>query len=156
MALEIERKYLLANDSWREEVFRSTEIRQGYLNSAPERAVRVRVRGGEGTLTIKGIGKGISRPEFEYAIPLEDAQALLAICEQPLIEKIRHEVRVGAHLWEIDEFFGANAGLLVTEIELTTEEESFRLPDWVGDEVSEDTRYFNVALAKYPFCDWKA
>lgn len=154
MAVETERKFLLANDGWRNQVGRSTEIRQGYLNSAPERAVRIRVRGERGTLTIKGLGNGMSRPEFEYDIPLAEAQEMLQMCETPRIEKIRHEVRVGEHLWEIDEFTADNEGLIIAEVELADEQESFVLPGWLGEEVTSDPRYFNVSLIKHPFCTW--
>lgn len=154
MPLEIERKFLLKNDFWREEVQRSQEIRQGYLNSDPERAVRVRVKGKKGVLTIKGLGNGISRPEFEYSIPLEEAKQLLALCEKPLIEKVRYEVRIENHLWEIDEFTGANAGLVVAEIELLSEDEAFIRPAWLGEEVTDDVRYFNVELVRCPYSEW--
>ena len=154
MALEIERKFLLANDKWRHAVLRSAVIRQGYLNTAPERAVRVRIKGDQGWLTIKGRGDGISRPEYEYEIPLEDAQSLLDLCEQPIIEKIRHEVKVGNHLWEIDEFSGVNGGLELAEVELSVEDEVFLLPVWLGREVTHQTQYSNISLIKHPFKKW--
>lgn len=154
MPLEIERKFLLADSSWREEVFRATSFRQGYLSSVPERTVRIRTMGERGVLTIKGKGAGISRPEFEYEIPHDEALQLLALCEQPFIEKVRHEVRRGDHLWEIDVFEGMNEGLTVAEIELKAEEEAFERPDWLGKEVSDDARYFNAALARNPFTCW--
>ena len=154
MALEIERKFLLRNEQWREETKKAITLRQGYLNSAPERAVRVRIKGKKGKLTIKGLGNGISRPEFEYDIPLPEAMELLALCEQPLIEKTRYEVKVGKHLWEIDEFSGVNEGLLVAEIELSREDEDFLRPSWLGDEITDDTRYFNSELVRRPFSEW--
>lgn len=154
MAIEIERKFLVVNEEWRTKVEATHIIRQGYLSSAPERAVRVRVKGDKGVLTIKGLGNGVSRPEFEYNIPVEEAEALLELCEQPLIEKSRYIVPVGHHAWEIDVFTGVNAGLVVAEIELEAEEENFERPLWLGKEVTNDTRYFNVQLACCPYTAW--
>lgn len=156
MPLEIERKFLLSSSSsaWRPEVLQSYALRQGYLSSVPERTVRVRIRGDRGILTIKGRGAGISRPEFEYDIPQDEALALLALCEQPLIEKVRYEVKRGDHLWEIDVFEGVNEGLTLAEIELGAEDEVFERPDWLGEEVSGDRRYFNSSLVLKPFMSW--
>lgn len=154
MAIEIERKFLVESEDWRARVEATQIIRQGYLSSAPERAVRVRLKGDKGVLTVKGLGNGVSRPEFEYIIPVEEALALLELCEQPLIEKIRHIVPVEHHVWEIDVFSGVNAGLVVAEIELETEEEVFERPSWLGKEVTDDSRYFNVQLARCPFSAW--
>lgn len=154
MPLEIERKFLLSSDTWKKDVHQSYALRQGYLNSNPDRTVRVRIRGERGFLTMKGRGNGISRPEFEYDIPYEEALALLTLCEQPIIEKTRHEVRVGEHLWEVDVFEGENAGLVVAEIELSEEDEAFERPTWLGKEVSDDRRYFNSSLIRKPFRKW--
>lgn len=154
MPLEIERKFLPVNASWRSEVHQSYALRQGYLSSVPERTVRVRIRGDRGILTIKGRGAGISRPEFEYDIPHDEALVLLALCEQPLIEKVRYEVKRGDHLWEIDVFEGVNEGLILAEIELGAEDEVFERPDWLGTEVSDDRRYFNSSLVRKPFTSW--
>ena len=152
MAKEIERKFLLKNDSWpRENVMK---YRQGYLNSARERTVRVRIAGDKGYLTIKGIRVGASRPEFEYEIPVEDAEILLDLCEKPLIEKNRYRVVEGDFTWEIDEFFGENRGLIIAEIELEHEEQEFSIPDWIGKEVTDDPRYYNASLIKNPYKTW--
>lgn len=152
MAIEIERKFLVQGDAWRAApaVFYS----QGYLNGDKARTVRVRIAGDEAFLTIKGQSVGASRAEFEYAIPLADARELLAICEQPLIEKNRRKISHAGFVWEVDEFLGENLGLVVAEIELPTEETQFARPDWVGQEVTDDVRYFNSNLAKLPFSRW--
>lgn len=154
MPLEIERKFLLSSSAWRSEVHQSYALRQGYLSSVPERTVRVRIRGERGILTIKGRGAGISRPEFEYDIPHDEALVLLALCEQPIIEKVRYEVKRGDHVWEIDVFEGVNEGLTLAEIELGAEDEVFERPDWLGKEVSADRRYFNSSLVQKPFTSW--
>ena len=152
MAKEIERKFLLKNDNWpRENV---VKCRQGYLNSARERTVRVRIAGDKGYLTIKGIRVGASRPEFEYEIPVEDAEILLDLCEKPLIEKNRYRVVEGDFTWEIDEFFGENRGLIIAEIELEHEDQEFSIPDWIGKEVTDDPRYYNASLIKNPYKTW--
>ena len=155
MPQEIERKFLLINDTWKSAVIRRLEIKQGYLNTDPKRTVRVRIKGDLGYLTIKSESVGISRQEFEYEIPYEEARSLILLCESPVIDKIRHEVRHGGHLWEIDVFAGANDGLSVAEIELSTEDEVFDRPPWLGKEVSDDPRYFNSQLVACPFCDWE-
>lgn len=154
MPLEIERKFLLANDAWRDEVVRSYPIRQGYLNTDPERTVRIRTSGDRAWLTVKGRGDGLVRPEYEYPIPHADALALLALCEPGLVEKTRHEVRRGSHIWEVDVFSGENEGLVLAEIELTAADEAFEQPDWLGAEVTEDSRYTNAALARHSFSTW--
>lgn len=154
MPLEIERKFLLSSSAWRSEVHQSYALRQGYLSSVPDRTVRVRIRGERGILTIKGRGAGISRPEFEYDIPHDEALVLLALCEQPIIEKVRYEVKRGDHVWEIDVFEGVNEGLILAEIELGAEDEVFERPDWLGKEVSADRRYFNSSLVQKPFTSW--
>lgn len=154
MGFEIERKFLVTGTAWKgpaEGVF----TRQGYLSSAADRTVRVRIAGNEGFLTVKGKSQGLSRAEFEYAIPVEDAAAMLeGLCEKPLIEKTRYRVPFGARIWEVDEFHGANAGLVVAEMELESLDEEPDLPPWVGREVSQDARYYNANLAKRPFTTW--
>lgn len=152
MAIEIERKFLVQGDAWRAApaVFYS----QGYLNRDKARTVRVRIAGEEAFLTIKGQSVGASRAEFEYAIPVADARELLALCEQPLIEKYRRKITYEGFIWEVDEFLGENLGLVVAEIELPAEDTSFSRPDWVGEEVTSDTRYFNSNLANHPFSQW--
>ncbi|BCL76816.1 CYTH domain-containing protein [Jeongeupia sp. HS-3] len=153
MAIEIERKFLLASDTWRSAVHASTRIAQGYLSTEPTRTVRVRLKGAAGFLTIKGKNEGIARAEFEYPIPAADAEALLALCPN-VLDKTRHLVTVGTHLWEIDEFHGDNAGLIVAEIELEAFNSTFEQPDWLGVEVSDDPRYYNSALSERPYCRW--
>ena len=153
MAAEIERKFLVLDDSWRS-ADSGTKMAQGYLSLDPDRTVRVRVAGENAWLTIKGRTKGITRAEFEYPIPLEDAEAMLAICLPSVIDKTRHRVLHAGHLWEIDVFHGENAGLTVAEVELTTENEALELPHWAGEEVSGDARYFNSYLAAHPFQSW--
>ncbi len=152
MGLEIERKFLVRGDAWRQGEARY--LCQAYLNRDPGRTVRVRVDGEQGFLTIKGRSVGATRSEFEYAIPLADAQALLALADGPCIEKLRHRVAMGELVWEVDEFLGANAGLVVAEIELEREDQPFDRPDWLGEEVSQDPRYFNSALAARPYSSW--
>lgn len=154
MGVEIERKFLVTGDGWREgagELFK-----QGYLCADSKRSVRVRRTSKGAKLTIKGVQDSlVSRYEFEYDIPVADADSILAsLCIQPIIEKTRYRVTVGAHLWEVDEFHGANAGLVVAEIELTSEDEVFNKPAWVGKEVSDDPRYLNSSLATKPYSSW--
>jgi adenylate cyclase len=154
VGVEIERKFLLTGDGWRT-LGQPVLLRQGYLSSQRERVVRVRIEDGQAMLTIKGQSIGASRGEWEYPIPLADAAELLDnLCEKPLIEKYRTRVPVGGHVWEIDEFLGANQGLLVAEIELSSEGEAFEIPDWVGAEVTDDARYFNSSLIRSPFTSW--
>ena len=153
MPLEIERKYLLSNDDWRKLVQKKMAIQQGYLNTDKERTVRVRIKKDKGILTIKGKTTGFARLEYEYEIPLKDAQELLKLC-QNLIEKTRFEVLYEGKLWEIDEFYGSNEGLILAEIELESEDEAFVLPDWIDKEVSHDARYYNSSLSKKPFGTW--
>jgi len=155
MGLEIERKFLLLNDSWREQVERRIEIQQGYLAQDERSAIRVRIFGQQAHLNIKATDDGIRRHEFEYEIPLEDARALFEhVVKGPVVEKVRHELTVGRHLWEIDEFLGANAPLVVAEIELASADEPFERPAWLGKEVSTDRRYYNSNLARKPFSQW--
>jgi adenylate cyclase len=155
VGVEIERKFLVRGDGWRT-LGQPVLLRQGYLSSNPARTVRVRIEGGQATLTIKGKSVGAKRGEWEYPIPLIDASELLdSLCEQPLIEKYRSRIAVGGHTWEVDEFLGANAGLVVAEIELDSEQESFELPDWVGEEVTGDVRYYNSSLIRLPYSEWE-
>ncbi len=154
MGIEIERKFLLVGDAWRS-LGEPVLLRQGYLSSQRERVVRVRIEGGAAMLTIKGVSVGASRGEWEYPIPLADAEQLLdGLCEQPLVEKYRRRIEFGGMVWEVDEFLGANAGLVVAEIELESEEQAFARPDWIGAEVTDDARYFNSALIKHPYSRW--
>ncbi len=157
MALEIERKFLLRSNAWRNLVKRSEPFRQGYLNNSQRASVRVRMADDQATLNIKGMTIGLQRLEYEYAIPLTDARELLdQLCERPLIEKIRHIVEYAGKIWEIDEFQGDNAGLIVAEVELDAADEVISLPPWVGQDVSHIERYYNVCLTKYPYCQWTA
>lgn len=154
MKIEIERKFLLKDDSWRHG---ATGIlyRQGYLCTDPERTVRVRLGGDTAVLAIKGAGDGIARSEFEYPIPLQEGAALLdRLCLHPLVEKYRYRVPFAGLTWEIDEFLGANAGLLLAEVELERIDQEVPLPPWVGREVSSDHRYYNAWLARHPFSTW--
>lgn len=154
MAIEIERKFLLASDAWRAQVSRSIPMDQGYLGG--ERAsVRVRVAGDEAWLNIKARQRGSARLEFEYPIPVDEAQQMLDALALPgRIRKVRHHVTVGQHLWEIDEFACDNAGLVVAEIELAAADEGFERPEWLGLEVTDDIRYYNAALAEQPYSRW--
>lgn len=153
MGLEIERKFLVRNDRWR--TVEGTPYRQGYLNSNLHRVVRVRTMGERAVLTVKGLNTGAVRREFEYEIPLDDANAILDdLCERPLIEKTRYLIKFAGHVWEIDEFFGENAGLVVAELELQAEDEFFEKPDWLGEEVTADPRYFNSNLVLRPYTTW--
>ncbi len=157
MGVEIERKFRVVSDIWRSSVERSLRVAQGYLTTNPDRTVRVRQKGDRGELTIKGRGRerGLVRSEYEYEIPVEEAlQILSEFCADRIVEKVRHEVRVGDHLWEIDEFSGANEGLIVAEVELSGSDEDFLVPRWVGEEVTGQVRYYNARLAQEPFCQW--
>lgn len=155
MAKEIERKFLVLDDAWKRGVA-GVSYRQGYLSTVKERTVRVRTVGGKGFLTIKGVTVGVTRSEFEYTIPTADADALLNdLCEKPLIEKTRYKIQHAGLIWEIDEFFGENQGLVVAEVELNDEHQAIDRPTWVGKEVSGDPRYFNSNLIKTPFTQWK-
>jgi len=153
MGVEIERKFLLRGDAWRS-MGQPVLLRQGYLSSHKERVVRVRIEGERGVMTIKGRNVGAVRGEWEYEIPLADATELLLLCEQPLIEKYRRRIEHAGHVWEVDEFLGVNAGLVVAEIELGSEEEQFELPQWIGAEVTSDVRYLNSSLIKHPYSAW--
>ena len=154
MAKEIERKFLVKGDAWRA-LAKGTTYRQGYLNSAKERTVRIRTADAKAFLTIKGITVGATRSEYEYEIPFDDGKAMLdTLAEKPLIEKKRYKIPVGNVTWEIDEFLGENAGLIVAEVELKSADQAFDKPTWVGDEVTNDPRYFNANLVKNPFTRW--
>ncbi len=153
MAHEIERKFLLKSEVWRG-LAPGVAYRQGYLSRDPERTVRIRIAGETAYLTVKGANVGNSRPEFEYAIPLADAEELLPLCLKPLVEKIRCKVEHAGHVWEVDEYQGENAGLVVAEIEMAGESEQIELPEWIGAEVSGDARYYNSSLSKMPYRTW--
>ena len=154
MAQEIERKFRVANDDWRAMASSSSSLKQGYLSSSAEATVRVRLEDNLGTLTIKSKTKGITRNEFEYAIPAQEAEELLIICSGPLIEKTRYRIPQENHTWEIDVFEGDNDGLIIAEIELTSEDDYFAKPQWLGEEVSGDSRYYNSNLATHPYVNW--
>lgn len=153
---EIERKFLVKSDVYKNLAFRKNRIVQGYLNSKPERNVRIRIYGDVGFITIKGKSNesGLSRFEWEKEIPLNEAEALLKLCEKGMIEKIRYEVENGKHRIEVDEFLGENAGLILAEIELESEEETYSKPDWLGEEVTGIEKYYNAYLSKHPFSEW--
>lgn len=154
MPTEIERKFLVKNDSWRK-LAPGTFYRQGYICSEKGKTVRIRIIGEQGYLTIKGPSVNITREEFEYPIPLEDAQGMLDnLCDRPLIEKIRYKINYGGLVWEVDEFSGENQGLIVAEVELNQANQAITLPEWIGSEVSHDPRYFNSNLAKHPYSKW--
>jgi adenylate cyclase len=154
MGIEIERKFLVGSDGWRQQAESQTRFSQGYLSRDPARTVRVRVAGDVAFLTIKGATTGATRAEFEYAVPLSDAQQLLAMCDGPVVEKVRHLCPFEGMTWEVDEFLGANAGLVVAEIELAAEGQVFARPAWLGAEVTGDARYVNASLAVRPFTSW--
>ncbi len=161
MGIEIERKFLLADEGWRAAAHRAIPMAQGYLNDlsvvaggAQKASVRVRIEGQTAALNLKSRETGHTRQEFEYPIPVADAQALLKLCVGGLVEKTRHLVQVGAHLWEIDEFAGENAGLVVAEIELDHADEVFERPAWLGRQVTDSLRYYNLALAQRPYSQW--
>ncbi len=153
MALEIERKFLVQEVAWRNET--GTTYRQGYLSSAIERSVRVRVINKKGFLTIKGISRGAVRVEYEYEIPIAEAEAMLNdLCEKPIIEKTRFKIEFKGLVWEVDEFSGENQGLIVAEVELESEDQLFTKPEWVGEEVTSDPKYYNANLIHHPYSRW--
>lgn len=154
MGIEIERKFLVGSDGWRQAATSQTRFSQGYLSRDPARTVRVRIAGDAAFLTIKGATQGATRAEFEYGIPLADAQQLLALCDGPVVEKVRHLCPHQGMTWEVDEFLGDNAGLVVAEIELAAEGQVFARPAWLGAEVTGDGRYVNANLAVNPFSQW--
>ena len=156
MAQEIERKFLVLSNDFKTVAAKSTRITQGYLSSLPERTVRVRIKGDKGYITIKGIGSasGASRYEWEKEIPVGEVDELLKICEPGVIDKTRYEVKSGIHIFEVDEFYGENQGLIVAEVELSSEEESFNRPTWLGQEVTGDVKYYNSMLMRNPYTKW--
>lgn len=157
MALEIERKFLLRSEGWRSQVRSRVLMRQGYLTAGSRCSIRARIAGELAWLNLKAKRSGMTRLEYEYPIPRADADEILAsLCEAPLVEKYRHEVPRGPHVWEIDEFIGDNSGLVVAEIELSSEEEWFEHPPWLGDEVTLDERYYNFNLATRPYRLWQS
>ena len=155
MGQETERKFLVSGE-FRHLAHKQTRITQGYLCSVPERTVRVRTKGEKGFITIKGIGnaRGPSRYEWEKEIPVEEVTELLKICEPGVIDKTRYQVKAGPHTYEVDEFYGENQGLIVAEVELTNENEQFEKPEWLGEEVTGDVKYYNSMLMKHPFTKW--
>jgi CYTH domain-containing protein len=154
MPREIERKFLVSNDEWRSEAH-GKRYRQGYLSTVKERTVRVRTAGDQGFLTIKGTTVGATRPEYEYKIPVVEANEILdQLCERPIIEKTRYRVAHAGLVWEVDEFEGENRGLITAEVELRNELQSVSLPQWIGEEVTGDPRYFNANLVARPFTTW--
>jgi adenylate cyclase len=155
--IEIERKFLVTSEDFKNVAFSKNRIAQGYLNSNPERAVRVRIKGDKGFLTIKGGSNesGLSRFEWEKEISLLEAQQLLILCENGVIEKIRFEVKVGKHVYEIDEFEGENIGLIIAEVELNSESDFIEKPSWLGKEVTKDNRYYNSYLSNHPYSTWE-
>lgn len=155
MAIEIEHKFLLANESWRDKVKKSIIFKQGYLSSIPTTSIRVRISDEQAWLNIKSATIGNKRMEFEYEIPLTDAtQIIELLCKKPIIEKTRHYVEYGNNTWEVDEFHGENQGLIVAEIELDSETQLFTIPGWIGQEVTQDVRYYNNNLAVNPYNSW--
>jgi len=155
MGIEIERKFLVTNDSWREAAGPGIPIKQGYLVGGKDASVRVRLQGEMANLNIKSATLGVRRQEFEYAIPLADAEILLnTLCHRPIIEKVRYLVPYGNKQWEVDVFEGDNAGLIVAELELQDETEQYESPPWLGEEVSHDPRYYNTCLSQHPYKDW--
>lgn len=154
--LEIERKFLVTSEAFKEEAQKKTRIVQGFLNTHPERTVRIRIKGAHAFITVKGISDkaGVSRFEWEREISTTEAEALLKLCEPGMIDKIRYEISVGEHIFEVDEFFGNNEGLVVAEVELSEANEIFTKPDWLGNEVTGMTKYYNSQLSKHPFSSW--
>ena len=152
MAVEIERKFLVTDDAWKSAPFKYYS--QAYLNLHQDRTVRVRIAGDKAFLTIKSFLSDTNRLEFEYPIPVDDARQMMEICEQPPVEKNRYLITYDGLTWEVDQFLGANAGLVVAEIELESAEQEFGKPDWVGEEVSDQPKYLNSHLAKLPFSQW--
>ncbi len=160
MAREIERKFLLKNQDWKNLAFKQTPFAQGYLtplDSYAKSSVRIRIEGDKANINIKSLEIGLSRDEYEYSVDLDDAKKMLAtLAVGPVIEKVRYLVKFGQHTWEIDEFSGDNAGLVVAEVEMSDENESIEMPDWVGREVTQEKRFYNISLTDYPYCEWQA
>ena len=154
--IEIERKFLVVSNAFKSDALRKNHIAQGYLSTHPERTVRVRIKGEKGYLTVKGKSNetGLSRFEWEKEISVEEAKQLLLLCEKGVIEKIRYEIQVGEHLFEVDEFLGENEGLVLAEVELQSETEIFEKPSWLGIEVTQEDRYYNSYLSNKPFTKW--
>jgi adenylate cyclase len=153
MGKEIERKFLVDGNDWRKAP--GATYRQGYLSTAKERTVRVRVTDDQGYVTIKGVSKGATRVEYEYEIPMQDAQEMLdTLCERPLIEKRRYKINYRGLTWEVDAFLGENEGLVLAEVELESEDQTVERPPWIGQDVTDDPRYFNVNLVRRPYRDW--
>ncbi|GJM60045.1 MULTISPECIES: CYTH domain-containing protein [Persicobacter] len=154
MAKEIERKFLVSSDAYKS-LASGTYFHQGYLNADKDRTVRVRIAGDDAFLTIKGITEGATRSEFEYDIPMDEAEEMLnELCIRPTIEKHRYVIPWAGFIWEIDEFHGENQGLVIAEIELPSEDTEFEKPDWIAEEVTEDPKFYNASLVNYPFKDW--
>jgi adenylate cyclase len=154
MGTEIERKFLLKSDAWRSQSV-GKPYRQGYVFKSTDVTVRIRIAGTQGYITLKGKAEQYARPEFEYEIPVDDAQAMLDLwCQPRVVEKIRYRVSFGGLIWEVDEFQGLNQGLILAEVELTSNTQAFEVPDWIGQEVSDQDRYFNSSLAVYPYTQW--
>jgi len=156
MGMEIERKFLVGSEAWRRAVVRQREMSQGYLGGEGKASVRIRIAGEQAWLSVKSVSPGMSRLEFEYPVPLEDARSMLLLCDAPPVVKTRHWVRHGDHTWEVDVFQGANQGLVTAELELQSERQAFDRPDWLGREVTDDARYYNMNLAQFPFTLWSS
>jgi adenylate cyclase len=154
MGMEIERKFLLRDESWRREAV-GTSYTQGYISKEKDHTVRIRIAGEKAYITIKGAVEGISRPEFEYVIPLEDARELMKLCKGPLIDKTRYRIPFEGLVWEVDVFHGENLGLIVAEVELTDPDQRVVFPPWVGEEVTGDPRFYNSSLSILPFGRWE-
>mgnify|MGYP005817959143 CR=1 FL=1 len=154
--VEIERKFLVNSEAFKKTAKTQERIIQGFLNTHKERTVRVRVKGDAGFITVKGLSntEGTTRFEWEKEISVSEAQSLLKICEEGIIDKVRYEIPIGNHIFEVDEFFGSNAGLVIAEIELSSENETFTKPEWLGEEVTGDIRYYNSLLSKKPYTGW--
>jgi adenylate cyclase len=154
--IEIERKFLVKSTAFKIQAFAQHRIAQGYISSHPDRTVRVRIKGDKGFLTIKGKGNasGMTRFEWEKEILFEEAKALLLLSEKGIIDKLRFEIKVGNHIFEVDEFYGENDGLMIAEIELSSETENFEKPEWLSEEVTHDERYYNAYLSQNPFKNW--
>jgi len=155
--IEIERKFLVTTEAFKKDAFKKTRISQGFLNRDKARTVRVRLKEELGYITVKGMSSnnGLSRFEWEKEIPKKEAKSLLKLCEPTIIDKIRYEVEVGNHIFEVDEFFGDNEGLIIAEVELNDENEIFDKPDWLGKEVTGNIKYYNSQLSKQPYTNWK-